>query len=273
MPVYGIRGWPTVASGLDPALLATIGAFFLPPAVDSGSGLAFTLRNNQTVNHASTIIDARKPTIAAAANGQPIMTCNTSCIQIPLHTEINSVDAWWISFFIRLTSAAGNPVPFSIDSSGSGGASARKLLAIRAGGDLLQVFNSAGTAARNANPGTIWTLNTWVHCLFELALARESSPGVAAPEAERCVIRKDGIAQALTFSNGVGTPNVLPTSTTAPTGFMNLFAQGATLGGNGVVGEVGQTIIIGKASMPGVTSGCLTDAAAAALSSLNRPTP
>jgi hypothetical protein len=256
---------------LDPALLATIGAFFRGPAVDSGSGLAFTLRNNQTVNHASTIIDARKPTIAAAANGLPIMTCNTSCIQVPLHTAINSVDTWWISFFIRLTSAAGNPVPFSIDASGSGGASARKLLAIRAGGDLFQIFNAASTAARNANPGTIWTLNTWVHTLLELRLGKESSPGVSAPEAERVVVRKDGVAQAITFSNGVGTPGNTPTSMPAPTGFLNFFAQGATLGGNGVVGQVGQTIIIGKGAMPGAGC-CLTDEAALALSAFERPT-
>jgi hypothetical protein len=253
-------------SVFDPLSLGAVSAWFrTADAVDSGAGLAFTLPNVVTVNHATTTTDARKPTISTSANGLPILVCNTSCLQVPLHAGINDTLKWWIAFHIRLTSAAGNPVPFSIDS-GTGGASARKLLAIRAGGDLLQIFNSTSLAARNANPATIWTLNTWVHTIFELNL------GTGGAEATRAVIRKDGIAQAVTFSNGVGTPNDTPTSMPAPTGFMNLFAQAAATGANGLVGEIGPNIIIGNNSLAGATSGCLTDAAALALSNFERPT-
>jgi hypothetical protein len=52
---------------------------------------------------------------------------------------------------------------------------------------------------------------------------------------------------------------------------MNFLAQAMSTALNPVVGQLGQTIIIGKAAMPGATC-CLTDAAALSLSNLDRPT-
>jgi hypothetical protein len=230
--------------------------------VNAGAGLAFTLPNQLTANHATTSTDARKPSIGAASNGVPILVCNTSCLQVPLHAGINGATKWGFSFHGRITSAAGNPVPFSIDS-GTGGASARKVFAQRFAGDRAHVFNSASSAARALGPATMWELNVWHHYTLELNL---DSGGA---EADRGLWRVDGVPIVSAFTDSTGTPGSLPVAMPQPTGFLNLFAQAAATGNNSWVGEVAN-IILYSDSMPG--SRCLlTDAAALAVSAFNRP--
>lgn len=249
----------------DPTSLGVVGAWFdVASATNAGPGLAFTLPNLLSSNHATTSTDARKPTIGTASNGVPILTCNASCLQVALHAAVNSDTKWGIAFHARITSAAGNPVPFSIDSAGSGGASARKVLSQRSAGENAYVFNAASTECRGANPGTIWTLNTWGHFILELNL---DSGGA---EIDRCVWRKDGVALVSAFSNVVGAPGSMPTAMATPTGFLNLFAQAAVTGNNGFVGEIGRYILIFNAAMPGARC-LLTDAAALNLSNFGRP--
>jgi hypothetical protein len=257
-------------SGFNPQSLGVVGAWFdTAQASNAGAGLAFTLPNLLSSNHATTSTDARKPTIGAASNGVPILVCSASCLQVPLHAAINGATKWGIHLHIRVTSAAGNPVPFSIDSAGSGGASTRKIIVQRFTGDLGYVFDS-GTTGRSAGPASLWPLNTWVACGFEVNLGLESSPGVAAPEADRMVWTINGLPVVSTFA-AIGGGNPAPLTMQVPTGFMNLFAQGAVAGGNGLVGEIGRHIFVFSNSMSGVTSGLLTPAARLALSNFDRP--
>jgi hypothetical protein len=249
----------------DPSQLGVIGAWFdAGLASDAGAGLAFTLPNRLTANHATTIIDARKPTISTAANGVPILICNASCLQVALHAAINGATKWGIAFHGRVTTALGNPVPASIDSAGSGGASARKLLIQRSAGEGGFVFNSTSTECRSINGGTLWTTSTWGHFALEMNLASGGA------EADRVLWRKDGVAVSSAFANVVGVPGAMPVAMSTPTGFMNLFAQSAVAGGNSWVGEVCNMMVFSDA-MPGARC-LLTDAAALSLSNFNRPT-
>lgn len=262
------------ASGLATALpLSAAGAWFrVANASDAGSGLAFTLPNELSTNHATTTTDARKPTISTSPNGLPMLVCNASALRVALHAAINSSTKFWFAFHARITSAAGNPVPFSIDSAGGGGASTRKLFAQRFGGDLAHVHSASSptTLARSFGAATIWQLNTWRHYICEINLDLESSPGVLAPEADRALWCVDGVPITSTFANSVGAPGVLPSAMATPTGFMHLFAQNASTGGNGWVGEIGANIIAGAAAMAGVSRGCLTSAARLTLSGFER---
>jgi hypothetical protein len=261
--VYG-----SSAGGFDPTSLGVVGAWFdVAAASNAGSGLAFTLPNQLTANHATTIIDARKPTISTASNGVPILVCNASCLQVPLHAAINGATQWGFAFHARITSAAGNPVPVSIDSAGSGGASTRKLVMQRFVGDLMNVHDATNptTVARRFGPATLWPLNTWVHCIVEMNL------GTGGAEDTRGVMCADGLPIVSSFSDAVGTPGSLPTAMPVPTGSMNLFAQGHVAGGNSWVGEIGRHLFVFSGAMPGVTSGLLTSSARLALSNFDRP--
>jgi hypothetical protein len=258
------------APAFDPTSLGVVGAWFdVASATNAGPGLAFTLPNLLSANHATTTTDARKPTISAASNGVPILVCSASCLQVALHAAVNSATTWWIHFHMRLTSATGNPIPFGIDNAGSGGASARKLLAQRFGGDLGYCFAN-NTTGRSVGPASLWPLNTWVGCGLEINLPLESSPGVPAADTDRMLWTSDGlpVVSAAAAIGGLGAlPLVMPT----PTGFMNLFAQAAVAGSNGIVGEIGRYILVGNGAMSGVTSGCLTPAARLSLSAFGRP--
>lgn len=257
-------------SNFNPNSLGVVGAWFdVSQATDAGSGLAFTLPNLLSSNHATTTTDARKPTVSAASNGVPILVCSASCLQVPLHDAINGATKWGIHFHVRFTSAAGNPVPFSIDSAGSGGASTRKLIAQRFSGDLGYAFDT-GTTGRSAGPASLWPLNTWVACGFELNLGLESSPGTPAAEADRMVWTINGLPVTSSFA-AIGGGNPAPVTMQVPTGSMNLFAQAAATGANGLVGEIGRHIFVFSNSMSGVTSGLLTPAARLALSNFDRP--
>jgi hypothetical protein len=251
-------------SGFNPQSLGVVGAWFdTAQATNAGSGLAFTLPNLLSSNHATTSTDARKPTISAASNGVPILVCATSCLRIPLHTAINGATKWGIAFHARITSAAGNPVPFSIDNL-DGEASARKIMSQRFGGDCATVFNAAGTEGRRGGPAAMWTLNTWGHFICEVNLA---SGGV---EADRFLWRKDGIPVVSSFADAVGTPGDMPLSMPTPTGNMLIGAQRHATAGNPWVGEYGRHIFIFADAMPGARC-LLTDVAALALSNFDRP--
>lgn len=258
------------AGTFNPESLGVVGAWFdVAEASNAGAGLAFTLPNQLTANHATTSTDARKPTIGTASNGVPMLTCSASCLQVALHAAINNAVTWWFHFHVRFTSAAGNPVPFSIDSAGSGGASARKLVAQRFAGDLGYCFAN-NTTGRSVGPASLWPLNTWVACGLEINLGLESSPGVPAADLDRMLWTIDGVpvtSSAAAFGGLAALPLTMPT----PTGSMNLFAQAAATGGNGLVAQVGRHIFVGNGAMPGVTRGCLTAAARLSLSSFDRP--
>jgi hypothetical protein len=255
------------APAFDPTSLGVVGAWFdVASASNAGAGLAFTLPNLLSANHATTTTDARKPTIGAASNGVPILTCATSCLRIPLHAAINGATQWWISMHMRITSAAGNPVPFGIDNL-DGEASTRKLFAQRFAGDNLNVHDAASptTLARKYGPATLWPLNTWVHCIWELNLA------TGGAEATRAVVCVDGLPVVSSFTDSIGTPGSIPTAMAVPTGNMLLGAQRHATAPNPWVGQIGRYILIGNGAMPGVTSGCLTAAARLNLSAFGRP--
>lgn len=248
----------------DPSSLGVASAWYdVSGATNAGAGLTFTLPDQIAANNATTTTDARKPTISTAANGVPILICGgDDVLMAALSAANNSATKWWISFHARVTTAAGNPCPFSITNL-AGGASARKLFAQRFSGDNMMVFQDNVTS-RRGGVATMWTLNTWVHCIYELNL---DSGGA---EAVRHVQRRDGVVQSLTFADNDGTPGNTPVTMPTPTGLMALFAQQAS-GGNGWVGEIGQHIVMGNAAMAGATC-CLTDTAALALSNFGRPT-
>lgn len=250
--------------GFDPLTLGIAAAWFdAAEASDAGPGLAFTYPNQLTTDHATTIITARKPVLGTASNGVPILICNgSSCLQVPLYTGINGLRQWGIHFHIRMLSASGNPVPFSIDSAGSGGASARKLIAQRFGGDLGYCFAS-NTTGRSAGPASLWPLNTWVGCGLEINLD-------LAAEQDRMVWTIDGLPVTSTFAP-IGGLGSLPATMPTPTGFMNLFAQGAVAGGNGIVAQIGRHTFVWGAAMAGVTSGLMTPAARLNINALDRP--
>jgi hypothetical protein len=254
-------------SGFNPQSLGVVGAWFdVAQASNAGAGLAFTLPNLLSSNHAATSTDARKPTLSAASNGVPIMVCATSCLRIPLHAAINSATQWWISMHMRITSAAGNPVPFGIDNL-DGEASTRKLFAQRFAGDCLNVHDASSptTLARKYGPATLWPLNTWVHCIWELNLA------TGGAENTRAIVCVDGLPVVPSFTDSVGTPGSIPTSMAQPTGNMLIGAQRHAAAPNPWVGEIGRHILIGSSAMAGATTGCLTPAARLALSNFDRP--
>jgi hypothetical protein len=255
------------SGGFDPTSIGVIGAWFdVAGASNAGPGLAFTLPNLLSANHATTSIDARKPTIGAASNGVPILICNTSALQVALHAAINGALQWGFSFHARITTLAGNPVPVSIDSAGSAGASTRKCVWQRFVGDNMNVHDAASptTLARRFGPAEIWPLNTWVHCTCELNL------GTGGAENTRGVMTVNGVPVVSTYVDALGAPGSLPTAMAVPTGFMNLLAQGHVLGTNSWIGEVANMMVISGA-MSGVTSGLLTPAARINLSNFNRP--
>lgn len=263
------------ASGAATMLpLSAAGAWFRTAnAVNAGSGLPFTLPNELSAFHATTSINSVKPTLGTSANGYPILICSADNLVVALHAAINSSTKFWIAFHCRITSAAGNPVPFSIDSAGGGGASNRKLVAQRFVGDRVHVFNAASTLSRAfGSTTTLWPLNVWVHVICELNTNRESSPGVLAPEADRGLWCVDGLPITSTFSNSTGSPGVLTSSMPTPTGNLCLLSQAFTTGGNGWVGEIGPNIMIGAQAMSGATRGCLLPATRLALSAFQRPT-
>jgi hypothetical protein len=254
-------------SGFNPQSLGVVGAWFdTAQASNAGAGLAFTLPNLLSSNHATTSTDARKPTIGVASNGVPILTLATSCLRIPLHAAINGTTQWWIALHMRITSAAGNPVPFAIDNL-DGEASTRKLFTQRFAGDNLNVHDASSptTLARRFGPATLWTLNTWLHCIWELNL------GTGGEEATRGVTCVDGLPVTSSFADSVGTPGSLPTSMAAPTGNMLIGAQRHAAAPNPWVGQLGRHIFIGSSAMAGATTGCLTPAARLALSNFDRP--
>lgn len=252
-------------AAFDPTSLGVVGAWFdVAEASDAGSGLAFTLPNQLSANHATTTTDTRKPTISAAANGVPILVCATAHLRVPLHAAINGATKWGIAFHARITSAAGNPVPFGIDTPGSG-ASARKLMCQRFAGDCVNVFNAASTEARRVGPASLFTLNTWGHFIVEMNLDS------GEPEADRVLWRKDGVAVVSTFANSVGTPGDTPVAMPTPTGSMGLLSQRLDTAANPWVGEIGRHIFVFSDAMPGARC-LLTDAAAASLSDFDRPT-
>jgi hypothetical protein len=254
-------------SGFNPASLGVVGAWFdTAQASNAGAGLAFTLPNLLSSNHATTSTDTRKPTISAASNGVPILTLATSCLRIPLHAAINGATQWWISMHMRITSAAGNPVPFSIDNLDAE-ASTRKISAQRFAGDNLTVHDAANPTllARRYGTATLWPLNTWVHCIWELNL------GTGGAEATRAVLCVDGVPVVSSFADAVGAPGAIPTAMAQPTGNMLLGAQRHAAAPNPWVGQLGRHILIGSSAMAGVTTGCLTPAARLALSNFDRP--
>lgn len=259
--------WPSNPATVMSATGGTATAQFdVATASNAGAGLAFTLPNLLNPSApATTSTDARKPTIGAAVNGVPILVCSASGLLVPLYAGINSATTFWISFHARVTTALGNPVPFSVDVAGGGGANVRKLLCQRDSGEKIFVFNADSTLCRSANPGTIWTLNTWVHYLLELNL------GTGAPEADRCVLSKDAVPLVSVFADVVGAPGAMPVSMQSATGFMNLLSQDAATGSNGLVAEI-TNINMGGSAMSGVTSGCLTADARTFLSNYRRPT-
>jgi hypothetical protein len=266
----GFGGFATRSSGrkFDPLDLGVTGAWFrTADAVNSGPGLAFTLPNLLSPHHATTTTDARKPTLGTSANGLPILTCATSCLLVPLHAAINNATTWWISFHARITTAAGNPVPFAIDTGGAL-ASTRKVLIQRFSGDCINVHDAASptTLARRFGPATLWPLNTWVHCIYELNLA------TGGAEASRGVACANGVAVSSTFANAVGAPNNLPAAMATPTGSMAFFSYRPTDALNPFVGQIGPNILIGNAAMAEATTGCLTPEARLALSNFERPT-
>jgi hypothetical protein len=254
----------------DPTSLGILGAWFdAATASDAGSGLAFTLPNRSSANHATTTTDARKPTIGTATNGVTILTCSASGLQVPLHAAINGAVKWGIHFHIRITSAAGNPVPFSIDSSGTGGASARKIIAQRFSGDLGYCFAN-NTEGRSVGPASLWPLNTWVGCGLEINLGLESSPGTPAADLDRMLWTIDGLP-VTSAAAAIGGLAALPLTMPTPTGFMNLFCQNAATGSNGLVAQIGQHILVWNDAMPGVTRGLLTAAARVSVNAFGRP--
>lgn len=258
------------STAFDPSQLGVVGAWFdAAEAEDAGSGLAFTLPNQLSANHATTTTDARKPTISTASNGVPILVCNASGLQIPLYAAINGDTKWGIYFHIRMTSAAGNPVPFSIDNAGTGGASARKILAQRFSGDLGYCFAN-NTTGRSVGPASLWPLSTWVSCGLEIDLALESSPGTPAADTDRMLWTIDGVP-VVSAAAAIGGLAALPLVMPTPTGFMNLFSQNTATGSNGLVAEIGRHIIVLSDSMPGRTRGLLTSQARLNLSNFGRP--
>jgi hypothetical protein len=91
-------------------------------------------------------------------------------------------------------------------------------------------------------------------------------------ETVRVVASRDGALQTCAYADNNGTPGTFASSMQVPTGSMNLFAQNASTGGNGWVGDIGPNIYIFGSRMAGATEGLLTPAARALLTSFEAPT-
>lgn len=259
-------GGGAASEGFNPSSLSAVAAWYrVANASNAGAGLAFTLPDMLSSNHAVTSTDARKPTIGTSGNGLPILTCSASCLQAPLSAAINSATKWGFGAWMKVTTAAGNPVAASIDSGGAGGASLRKVLIQRFVGDNILAFDSQ-TTARRGGPATMWVTNTWAFCTWEMSL------DTGEAESVRVVASRGAALQACAYADSNGTPGNFATSMQVPTGSMNLFAQGAAAGGNGWVGDIGPNIYVFGSRMSGATSGLLTPAARTSLMNFEAPT-
>ncbi len=260
------RSFKTRAEQLQVITGGAIGAWYrVALATNAGAGLAFTLPDVLSTNHATTSTDARKPTIGSSANGLPILTCSASALQVPLSTPINGATKWGFAAWMRVTTAAGNPCPVAIDSGGGGGASLRKAFIQRDNGDSIRAFDTQ-TTARRGGPTTMWVLNTWAFCTWEMSL------DTGEAESVRVVASRGGVLQTCNYADNNGAPGTFASSMQVPTGFMNLFAQNASTGGNGWVGNIGPNIYILRARMAGATEGLLTPAARVALMNMEAVT-
>jgi len=234
----------------------------------TGSGYSSIPDMLDGANPAVQATDARRPTAATSANGLPILACAAQLLALPITAARNGTTQIGFGAWVKQTGGT-FPVLWTMDSAGSAGASARKILTQDGSSPsnlAIVVFNAASTASRSGTINGVLTSNTWKFVTFELNL------GTGGAEATRAVITVNTAVQALTFADSTGTPGSMPTSMPAPTGNIGLFAQSFTTGGNGFTGNIGPNIYMFGSAMPGATEGLLTPAARTALMNFEAPT-
>lgn len=232
----------------------------------TGGALTAWLRNSSTGTITS-VPDVRN-TNPATANGGTItanadfsMSSSTGELLWPLVTAQNNGNVaknqFGIYLWLKRLGAGASQFPWAIDI-GTGGASQRTLFAQKSGtNQIFRVYNSAGTAARNASLTNVFaTTGTWNLYGWEFDL------GSGGTEAQRAVFTINGVVQTLSFTDAVGTPGAMPTSFPSVTGNMTLMSQGGTNYWDGIVGR---NIFVFGAGMTGRTEGLLTQAARDAL--------
>jgi hypothetical protein len=193
-----------------------------------------------------------------------------SNLSVPLHAAINSTTTWGVAFHAKLTTLAAVTELLTVIPPN---ASASKLLltlnpgAPGVGYNRFIVFQDALNSRRfQTDAGVLLPLNTWVHITIELNLA------TGGAESTRGVMCVDGVPVAVLFADGTGAPGSLPVAMPDPTGSLSFLSRRSSDASNPFKGEIGRHIFIFSSAMAGATSGLLTSAARAALSSFDRPT-
>ena len=186
-----VTGWLRIANRTDTGTLTIPDALGGPSATQSSA--------------------AQKPTFSTS-NGfdMSVWDGNDDFLTTAVDNDSNNNSpTFGIATWIRPTNVTG--VRYIHATRILNGASVDRVL-FRMNGTTLQIFvYNDPTNARLATVTSYFTINTWSFMTWEFN-------GGESSDATKCVITRDGTAQSVTFSDGVGSTGAMPSTLTQPTG-------------------------------------------------------
>jgi hypothetical protein len=254
------------------ALSSIIGAMLDPGSASTivtGSGIS-SLADNFGGSPATCGTDAGRPPLVTTSNGEKVARGVNDFMAYPRSSANNQLVTWWWAGFVLLDDVAATKriLRYGVTNTNAAQPTDSHELNILTNESVQFLIHADASGGQSRTATSTAGVLTNTGYTFVTA---EFNGGLAAEE-DRCVLSFEGILNAATFANSVGTPGAMPAALQGQPAATNiaLFNYRSEANLVPLIGKIGLQYF-GKGAEAGATRGCLTPATRLNLANFRRP--